>query len=106
MLQRLRNVLKSSATACTSRLRRIASWPERTTLRFLEWVVEGDEKYIKDELLNDKVREITLSAINILTTGALAWIALGFRSNPLSLGLLLFLGQYYIGWLIDRIKQK
>jgi hypothetical protein len=73
-----------------------------------EWYIKHKNKYD----LNDKYRLITLKSIDILITGTLIWFAYRFRSSKLfvleivAYGLIAYLSQYYISWLIDKVKGK
>jgi hypothetical protein len=66
----------------------------------------GVAKQINERDLKNKFLRLPFDALDVAVTGLVIAYILNQTNNWLRWGLLAAITQYYIGWLIDKIKEK
>lgn len=111
MSKKQKNVLKSLVMICSKAYNRLCSFfkPKKIREKYLndkdhksELAING---FFEETKLVSKLISVFKTFINVCITGWLIHYSLT-EFNFISLGIATYLGQYYIGWLIDKIKQK
>ena len=79
----------------------IETFKYKKSQRVKNWYIDLKNKYG----LTTKYNEILARTVDILVTGTFIWYIVTFN-NFISYGLTAWLAQHYVGWVIDKIKER